>query len=129
MKGWREKGRASFHENNNLYTKKCSNLRSLRLRKHKLNFTFWNIFFGNYLNLFLIRILFIYLLRNISPELTSASNPPLFPEEDWPWANFCAHLPLFYVGCLPQHGLTSRLPLNTYFNLTKNKNKVCKKFL
>ena len=23
-------------------------------------------------------------LRNISPELTSAANPPLFAEEDWP---------------------------------------------
>ena len=25
-----------------------------------------------------------FFLRKISPELTSAANPPLFPEEDWP---------------------------------------------
>ena len=43
--------------------------------------------------------LFIYLfiLRKISPELTSASNPPLFAEVDWPWANIRAHLPLLYM--------------------------------
>ena len=35
-------------------------------------------------------------LRKISPELTSA-NPPLFAEEDWPWANICAHLPVLYI--------------------------------
>ena len=29
-------------------------------------------------------ILFIVFLRKISPELTSAANPPLFAEEDWP---------------------------------------------
>ena len=41
----------------------------------------------------------------ISAELTAA-NPPLFAEEDWPWANICAHFPLLlYVGRLPQHGL------------------------
>ena len=28
-------------------------------------------------------ILFLF-LREISPELTSAANPPLFAEEDWP---------------------------------------------
>ena len=28
--------------------------------------------------------LFIYFLRKISPELISATNPPLFAEEDWP---------------------------------------------
>ena len=33
-------------------------------------------------------------LRKISPELTSATNPPLFAEEDRPWANIRAHLPL-----------------------------------
>ena len=32
-------------------------------------------------------------LRKISPELATA-NPPLFAEEDWPWANIHAHLPL-----------------------------------
>ena len=49
-----------------------------------------------------------FLLRKISPELTAA-NPPLFAEEDWPWANICAHLPplFLYVGRLPQHGLPS----------------------
>ena len=56
--------------------------------------------------------LFYYQFHNffwskISPELTSAANPPLFAEEDWPWPNILAHLCLFYVGCLPQHGLTS----------------------
>ena len=43
----------------------------------------------------------------LAPELTSAANPPLFDEEDWPWANIRAHLPLFYVGRLSQHGLLS----------------------
>ena len=27
---------------------------------------------------------FFFSLRKISPELTSATNPPLFAEEDWP---------------------------------------------
>ena len=40
--------------------------------------------------------LFVF-LRKISPELTSASNPPLFVEEDWPWANILVHLPLLYM--------------------------------
>ena len=40
-------------------------------------------------------ILFLF-LRKISPELTAAS-PPLFAEEDWPWANIHAHLPLLYT--------------------------------
>ena len=44
--------------------------------------------------LFAFLILF---LRKIRPDLTSATNPPLFAEEDWPWANICAHLPLFYT--------------------------------
>ena len=26
----------------------------------------------------------LFFLRKISPELTSAANPPLFAEEDWP---------------------------------------------
>ena len=29
-------------------------------------------------------VLFIYFLSKIRPELTSAANPPLFAEEDWP---------------------------------------------
>ena len=41
--------------------------------------------------------LFIFFLRKISPELTSTANPPLFAEEDWAWADICAHLPLLYV--------------------------------
>ena len=28
--------------------------------------------------------LFYFLFWKISPELTSAANPPLFAEEDWP---------------------------------------------
>ena len=37
-----------------------------------------------------------FFLRKISPELTAA-NPPLFAEEDWPWANIHDHLPLLYM--------------------------------
>ena len=40
---------------------------------------------------------FLFFLRKISPELTSAANPPLFAEEQWPWANVHAHLPLLYM--------------------------------
>ena len=32
----------------------------------------------------------------MGPELTAA-NPPLFSEENWPWANIRAHLPLLYM--------------------------------
>ena len=39
---------------------------------------------------------FFFFWRKISPELTAA-NPPLFAEEDWPWPNIHAHLPLFYM--------------------------------
>ena len=38
-----------------------------------------------------------FFLRKISPELTSATNPPLFAEEDWPWANIRAHPPPLYM--------------------------------
>ena len=38
-----------------------------------------------------------FFLRKISPELTSAANPPFFAEEDWPWANIRAHLPPLYM--------------------------------
>ena len=38
------------------------------------------LYFGYNLTL---RYLFIYFLRKISPELTSATNPLLFVEEDW----------------------------------------------
>ena len=37
-----------------------------------------------------------FFLRKISSEL-SAVNPPLFAEEDWPWANIRAHLPPLYM--------------------------------
>ena len=37
-----------------------------------------------------------FFLRKISPELTAAT-PPLFAEEDQPWANIHAHLPLLYM--------------------------------
>ena len=54
---------------------------------------------------FLNFIIFKFFLRKISPELTSATNPTLSAEEDQPWANICAHLPLLYVWdtC---HGMT-----------------------
>ena len=52
-------------------------------------------------------IYYLFILRKISPELTSTANPPLFAEEDQPLANIRAHLPLLYMGRLPQHGLTS----------------------
>ena len=42
----------------------------------------------------LFRLFFFF--RKISPELT-ATNPPLFAEEDWPWANIHVHLPLLYM--------------------------------
>ena len=38
-----------------------------------------------------------FFLKKISPELTSAANPPLFAEGDWPWADIRAHLPLLYL--------------------------------
>ena len=40
---------------------------------------------------------FLFFLRKISSELTSAANPPLFAEEDWPRANIRARLPLLYM--------------------------------
>ena len=46
----------------------------------------------NWLSLFL----FVF-LRKISLELTSAANPPVFAEEDWPWANIRAHLLICYM--------------------------------
>ena len=46
---------------------------------------------------FLFLFLFFLFFRKISPELRSVANPPLFAEEDWPWANICAHLPLLYM--------------------------------
>ena len=43
------------------------------------------------------KFLSFFSLRKISPELTSAANPPLFAEEDWLRANIRAHLPLLYM--------------------------------
>ena len=40
-------------------------------------------------------------LGKISPELTSSTNPPLFAKEDWPWANICAHIFLYFVCGMP----------------------------
>ena len=59
----------------------CGNL---LCRYHRLNKMVSHFFF---------LFLFFYFLRKICPELTSTSNPPLFTEEDQPWA----HLPLFYM--------------------------------
>ena len=47
-------------------------------------------------SLFHISPKYLFFLRKFSPELTTA-NPPLFAEEDWPWANIHAHLPLLYT--------------------------------
>ena len=44
------------------------------------------------------KLILFFFLRKISPGLTSATNPPLFAEEDWPRANICAYLPIFYIG-------------------------------
>ena len=41
-------------------------------------------------------LFFFFFLRKTSPEPTT-DNPSLFAEEDWPWANIHAHLPLFYT--------------------------------
>ena len=35
-------------------------------------------------NLYIKLFLLFFFFRKISPELTSAANPPLFAEEDWP---------------------------------------------
>ena len=35
-------------------------------------------------NELLASVAFFYFLRRVSSELTSAANPPLFAEEDWP---------------------------------------------
>ena len=48
-----------------------------------------------------------FLLRKTGPELTSVANPPLFAEEGCPWANVCAHLPLFYMWFTSTAWLTS----------------------
>ena len=56
---------------------------------------------------------FVFLVRKISPELTSATNP-LFAEEDWSWANQSVLFFLYFVcGMLPQHGLISSAEVRT----------------
>ena len=60
---------------------------SRRMRK------IWHIIMG----VSQIRKLFLFFLRKISPELTSATNLLPFAEEDWPWPNIHAHLPLLYM--------------------------------
>ena len=49
---------------------------------------------SNFFKVYFLNIFFF--LRKISLELTAA-NPPVFAEEDWPWANIHAHLPLLYT--------------------------------
>ena len=46
---------------------------------HCTFFSLINLYFP-----FLLPLLKFSFLRKISPELTSATNPPLFAEEDWP---------------------------------------------
>ena len=60
-----------------------------------LNSAMWWVFLV--ILFFSFFILFLNFLRKISPELTSAAKRPFFAEEDWPWANIRAHLPLFYM--------------------------------
>ena len=48
-----------------------------------------------------------FFLRKISPELTSAANPPLFAEEDWPWANIQPIFLYLNVERLPKRDLPS----------------------
>ena len=55
---------------------------------------------------------FFFFLRKISPELTSSANPPLFAEEDWPWADIYAHLSLLYMW-------------DTYHNMAAERCHVC----
>ena len=43
------------------------------------------------------RLTLAFFLRKISPELTSAANPPLFAKEDGPWVDIYAHLPVLYM--------------------------------
>ena len=91
----------------------CEGIRSSVLAIHsqllsKQDHVLWPIFFYLYV-FFYVKLhrlktgfadeflLFVCFLRKISPELTSATNPPLFAEEDWPCANMCAHLPLLYM--------------------------------
>ena len=44
-----------------------------------------------------MKVFWGFFLRKISPELTAA-NPPLFAEEDWPWANIVPILLYFICG-------------------------------
>ena len=49
---------------------------------------FFSLLHFYFLNLFIF-------LRKISPELSTTN--PLFAEENWPWVNIHAHLPLLYT--------------------------------
>ena len=78
------------------YFRKCKNTDSFHIAQFTL-LPSLNVFFrpkiriwGGALRVFCLPWFF----WAISPELTSAANSPLFAEEDWPWANIRAHLPL-----------------------------------
>ena len=45
----------------------------------------------------LVMVFYLFFWKKFSPELSYVANPPLFAKEDWPWANICAHLLLFYI--------------------------------
>ena len=54
------------------------------------------VFLSTRLCYFLLLLLLVF-LRKTSPELTSVANPPIFAEEDWPWA---ISVPIFlYLIC------------------------------
>ena len=63
---------------------------------------------------YLFTYLFIFLLRKISPELTSATNSPLFAEEGWPWANIHAHLPPLSMWNAATAWLAKRCHVHTW---------------
>ena len=65
----------------------------------------WDFFFLFCISFFFFRI--------ISPELTSAANPPLFTKEDWPWANIRAHLPPSYMWDAATAWLAKRCHVRT----------------
>ena len=74
----------------------CWALRSRYIVSSVLKFVFISSH-SDFSPLLLLLLLLFFFLRKISPELTSAASRPLFAEEDWPWANICAHLPLLYM--------------------------------
>ena len=61
-------------------------------------------------------LIYFIFLRKISPELTSAVNPSLFAEEDQPWANIHASMPIFLHFICGKHTtawLAKRCPVHT----------------